>query len=504
MNVDIGTNVTVTFSEAMNATTVNDATVELRDPANVKRPANVTYDAATFRATLDPTAPLASGVTYTILVKGGNTDPRVKDVAGNALATDAASTFTTIPAPPTVVSSTPAPGSNGVPVNIAPTAKFSSALNPSTVNTDTVLLENVTDPSNPVPVAVTVSYEPNVSTVALVPTAPLQPGRLYQVTLRGGSPGPSITDTIGQLLAGNVKFTFTTALAGSGVTTFTVFTNQTPDIPDVDEGAPRELGMKFSANQDGVVTGVRFFKGTDTDNGTHIGHLWTIGGTLLGEVTFPVDTPIEWKQANFSTPIAITAGTTYVVSYLTPLGRYSATNRAFENSGVDNGPNGLLHALSHLEAGGNPGGNLDGNGNGVFWNPDLDPPGGFPTRSFLATNYFVDVVFSSEPQVLSVTPAPGAANVPTNFQPTATFSETIPVGSLTTDTVQMITAGGVTVPINSVSFNPSTFTITIVPQQDLQPNRAYTVILKGGASGITDSTGNPLSVDYIWSFTTAP
>jgi RHS repeat-associated protein len=94
-NVNANANVTVTFSEAMNAATVNGSTVELRDPSNALVSATVSYNAASLTATLDPTAPLTAGATYTTRVRGGGTDPRVKDVAGNALAADVTWAFTT-------------------------------------------------------------------------------------------------------------------------------------------------------------------------------------------------------------------------------------------------------------------------------------------------------------------------------------------------------------------------------------------------------------------------
>jgi len=94
-NVNADANVTMTFSKAMDAATVNGSTVELRDPGNALVPATVSYNAASFTATLDPTASLARGVTYTARVRGGGADPRVKDVAGNALAADVTWTFTT-------------------------------------------------------------------------------------------------------------------------------------------------------------------------------------------------------------------------------------------------------------------------------------------------------------------------------------------------------------------------------------------------------------------------
>ena len=43
--------------------------------------------------------------------------------------------------------------------------------------------------------------------------------------------------------------------------------------------------MKFRADQDGFVTGIRFYKGTG-NTGTHTGSLWSSDGTRLATVTF--------------------------------------------------------------------------------------------------------------------------------------------------------------------------------------------------------------------------
>ena len=86
--------VTATFSEAMDASTVNGTTVDLHDSAMALVTANVSYSATTRTATLTPAAALAAGATYTATVHGGTTDPRVKDSAGNALAADVSWSFT--------------------------------------------------------------------------------------------------------------------------------------------------------------------------------------------------------------------------------------------------------------------------------------------------------------------------------------------------------------------------------------------------------------------------
>ncbi|QDG90120.1 DNRLRE domain-containing protein [Pseudarthrobacter sp. NIBRBAC000502770] len=89
-------NVTATFSEAMNASTVTSSTFTLQAGSSTPVPAVVAYDSANNVATLNPNADLAAGTVYTATVKGGSGG--VKDSAGNALAADRTWTFTTAPA----------------------------------------------------------------------------------------------------------------------------------------------------------------------------------------------------------------------------------------------------------------------------------------------------------------------------------------------------------------------------------------------------------------------
>jgi hypothetical protein len=93
-------NVTATFSEDMDATTINGGSAELRDTGNNLIAATVSYNAASRTLTLDPTNSLALGAVYTARIRGGGADPRVKDIAGNALAADASWSFTVTTTPP--------------------------------------------------------------------------------------------------------------------------------------------------------------------------------------------------------------------------------------------------------------------------------------------------------------------------------------------------------------------------------------------------------------------
>jgi hypothetical protein len=146
----------------------------------------------------------------------------------------------------------------------------------------------------------------------------------------------------------------------------------------VDSGDPNsvEIGVKFHADYDGYITGIRFYKST-ANTGTHIGNLWTTTGTLLGGATFTNETSSGWQQVNFSNPIAITANTDYVASYFAPAGHYSATLGFFATSGIDDPP---IHLLQD---------GVDGP-NGLYRYASGST---FPTSTFNSTNYWVDVVY---------------------------------------------------------------------------------------------------------------
>jgi hypothetical protein len=157
-----------------------------------------------------------------------------------------------------------------------------------------------------------------------------------------------------------------------------------------------EVGVRFRADVNGTITGIRFYKGLG-NTGPHVGSLWTNTGTRLATATFANETLVGWQQVTFSTPIAITANTTYVASYHMTAGRYAVTDDYFRTSGVDAPP---LHALVDGAAG----------GNGVF----VYGASAFPTQTSRSANYWVDVVFTpsagdtTPPTAAIVSPASGA------------------------------------------------------------------------------------------------
>ncbi len=151
-----------------------------------------------------------------------------------------------------------------------------------------------------------------------------------------------------------------------------------PTTIDSGDGSSIEVGAKFRTDTNGSILGVRFYKAT-ANTGTHVGHIWTSGGALLGTATFSSESASGWQQVSFPAPVSVSANTTYVVSYFAPAGRYSADTSYFASSGFDNPP---LHALAN---------GVDGQ-NGVYL---YSSAGGFPNFSYGSTNYWVDVVYTA-------------------------------------------------------------------------------------------------------------
>jgi hypothetical protein len=150
----------------------------------------------------------------------------------------------------------------------------------------------------------------------------------------------------------------------------------TPTQVDSGDASSLELGVRFRADFDGYITGIRFYKSA-ANTGTHVGNLWSNTGALLASATFTNETASGWQQVSFSNPVAVTANTTYVASYFAPGGHYSDTPGFFANSGSDSPP---LHFLKN---------GVDGS-NGIF---TYGAGSTFPSSSFNSTNYWVDVTY---------------------------------------------------------------------------------------------------------------
>ena len=179
-------------------------------------------------------------------------------------------------------------------------------------------------------------------------------------------------------------------MAYYGATAYNLFGARKPATAACTDTGSVELGMRFKVADDGLVLGVRFYKGPG-NAGTHVGTLWSNTGVKMATVNFANETREGWQTARFAKPVQIKAGQLYVVSYLAPRGRYSV-NYDFFKSTFTNGP---------ITA---PG----GANTSVF---KYTATSSFPTSSYRSSNYWVDVLFQQS--VTTPEPLPEPTPPPT-------------------------------------------------------------------------------------------
>jgi hypothetical protein len=274
-----------------------------------------------------------------------------------------------------------------------------------------------------------------------------------------------------------------------------------PAAIDSGDASPYELGVKFRADSDGYILGVRFYKGAG-NSGAHIGNLWSDAGALLSTATFTSESATGWQQVTFSNPVPVSANTTYVASYFDPAGHYSVDSGAFASAGVDSPP---LHALAN---------GVDGS-NGVFTTSSTSV---FPSNSFGSSNYWVDVIYATATTYTlgGVVSGPGAAGatVALSGQATATTT-TSPSGNYSFGGIANGTYT-VTPSSSGFSFSPANQTVTINGAHNLTVNFATTqptYVVSGavsGAPGITVSLAGATTISTVadasgnFSFATVP
>jgi N,N-dimethylformamidase beta subunit-like protein/uncharacterized protein DUF4082/Big-like domain-containing protein/K319-like protein/purple acid phosphatase-like protein len=244
------------------------------------------------------------------------------------------------------------------------------------------------------------------------------------------------------------------------------------------------LGVKFRSDTDGLVTGLRFYK-SPGDPGTHVGHLYAANGTVLATQAYTGESASGWQHVTLSTPVAITANTTYVAAVYSAAGYYPDDVGYFASHGLDRPP---LHALATTES-----------ANGVY----LYDQDALPTETFNGGNYWVDLDFTNgndttAPFVTARTPTAGATNVPALTTVTARFNESMDPSTITPSSFVLRDAQNAAVTA-TVAYDDDTHTATLTPSAALAPSAAYTVSI----SGVTDVAGNPLASAATWGFSTA-
>ena len=239
--VAINSAITAIFSEAMDPLTVTKTTFTLtQGNKRVLGTVNYSYVSAVFV----PESKLAYNTTYTATITTG-----IKDLAGNALTSAYAWSWTTGKDPdttaPMVTGTINVNGATNVPINTKVGATFSEAMDPLTVTNLTFTLKQ-----GATPVSGTITYS-NVSAV-FVPASNLAYNTVYTATITIG-----VMDLAGNPLASNYTWSWTTGDAPdttAPTVTGTIHTNGQTNVP-----INTKVGVTFSEAMDPLtVTNVTF------------------------------------------------------------------------------------------------------------------------------------------------------------------------------------------------------------------------------------------------------
>ena len=355
--------------------------------------------------------------------------------------------------------------------NLPPVANsdsgFTDTENTALTIAASALLANDTDP-NGLPLSISGVSNPTNGTVAFNAST-----NIVTFTPTTGYTGPAsfaytITDLTGLTSSATVSLSVTVPGAASLWTTTTTPTTLSENDPN-----QVELGVKFSSSSAGTITGLRYYKSAN-DAGTHTGSLWTSTGTLLGSATFTNETASGWQTVNFTTPIAIAAGTTYVAAYHSN-GNYADSANYFTTA----------HTSGPLTA---PASGTTGNGVYTYSSSNV-----FPTSSFSATNYWVDVLF--QPGSLP----PPVANADSGLVATENSALVIQASTLLANDTDpnglALSITGVSNPTNgTVAFNATAKTITFTPTAGYTGPASFAYAIADTAGG-TASANVALTVN---------
>ena len=440
-------------------------------------------------------------------------------------------TLTTPQTVPAVISVTPASGSTGVAITAPVTATFNEVMNGTTFNASTFTLT----PAGGAAVTGNVSYSAGSSTAVFTPASPLAYNTVYTANITTGVQNPA-----GTALGATYTLSFTTApgpaptvaavTPGDGSTGLAANTTVTATFSEAMDPTTVTGSTFMLTGPSGAVTGTITVDPTDTIftftpsaplayNTTYTALITTgvLAASQVPEV--PLAANYTWSfttappppatvscspvpcspvtPANGSTGLPIT-GTTVTATFGAAMTASTINPSTFTLTGPSGVvPGTVTYNATTLTATFTPSVSL---AYGATYTAtiaagvtdSLGGPLGTPyTWSFTA-------VTATVPTVTSVTPTSGATNVIPANAVTATFSEPMNGGTLTTSTFTL-TATGFPAASGTVTYNTGTQTAIFTPSPALAPSTAYTATITTGAQG---STGAALASDYTWTFKT--
>ncbi len=195
------------------------------------------------------------------------------------------------------------------------------------------------------------------------------------------------------------------------------------------DSRPWEVGLKFQVTRPAYAESIQVYRSQTLSSGT-IATLWSPTGSPLSTATFPASGQTGLQTVDLDSPVLLEPGENYVVSYSAPQGRQPQDQRQFTRA-VSNG---VLRAAPEA---------------GVY----SGRLGNFPTRTYRASNYHVDVVVSTgdagpttPPPTTTPTTAPTSAPTTAPTSAPTTAPTTAPTSAPTTAPTSQPTTSPTTAP----------------------------------------------------------
>jgi hypothetical protein len=529
------TPITVTFSEAMDATTITASTITLKVASSGTTVAGtVSYSVTTHVATFIPNATLAQTTTYTLTVAG-----TVKDVAGNQMVTPFVAGFTTgDTVAPTVVAVSPLNLATGVPASTTVQVVFSEPMTASTITTSTIFLTN-TSTSAVVPASV--AYNAATNTATLTPTSDLLGSTAYTLTVTTGvkdlsgnalattfnsvfttgvvdTTPPTVLSVVPANLATNVptsttvQVTFSEAMDSSTITATNVtlkLTTTSALVPAVVVyNSATHVATLTPSSALAFATGytVTVTTGVKDVVGNALASPFTSTFTTVAAPDTTAPTIISRSPVDSATGVATAAAptvtfseamdSTTIISPATNIKLNVTTGGAVVAGTV------TYNAATHV-ATFTPSSPLSNNTKYTLTVTTgvKDLAGNALVAQ--STSTFTTVADTTAPTILSTSPANNATNVVVTAPVTVTFSEAMDSTTIITPATNIklnVTTGGAVV-AGTVTYNAATHVATFTPTSPLTANTNYTATV---TTGVKDVAGNPLALNATFTFTTAP
>ena len=538
ISVPTNRKVIIHFSEMMDPATITTTSFSLKATnSGINVPGTVTPVGTS--ATFSPANNLSANTNYSATITAA-----VKDLSGNSMAANFVFTFTTGSAAdtvlPTVSFTTPTYGATNVAINANINATFSEPMDPLTI---TVVNFKLTSPglipTTTNPVAGTISYLG--STATFIPTSTLGANTVYTATMTTGA-----RDLAGNSLAADYVWSFTTSMDAdvtAPTVTGTINTNGGTNV-----AVNTKAGATFSKAMDPLsITNANFMvketvsglpvAGTVSYSGVSAvftplanlangrGYTTTIKGGATGVKDLAgnqmVDYVLSWTTSASSDMTAPLVTGTSIANGAANVAINSRVGVTF-SKGLD--PVTITNVnvrLKETVTGIFVAGTVSCSGVSATFMPtkNLNPTtrytstisGGASGIKDLSGNPMAaDYVWNwttgtaadtTAPTVIGTANADGATNVPSNTKAGATFSETMDPLTITNAIFTLKEAGSGNAIAGTTSCSGAHAIFT--PSINLSTNTRYIATIKGGVSGAKDLTGNPLAVDYVWSWTTA-